>query len=97
MNKQVLMPDPMATPLGDAAPNVAGSNTAPFLPYHDLRQWLDEAQKLGEVKEVGGLSYQRDIGMVVEMSAHAGDDIKRSAVSPKELLEIQAALRVILD
>jgi len=73
MNKQVPMPDPMATPLGGATPNPAGSNTAPFLPYHDLRQWLDEAQKLGEVKEVGGLSYERDIGMVAEMSAHADD------------------------
>jgi UbiD family decarboxylase len=50
-----------------------GSNTAPFLPYHDLRQWLDEAHKLGEVREVGGLSYQADIGMVAEMSAHADD------------------------
>ncbi len=43
------------------------------MPYHDLRQWLEEAKKLGEVKEVGGLSYQRDIGMVAEMSAHADD------------------------
>ena len=41
-----------------------------ILPYHDLRQWLDEAQKLGEVKDVEGLSWQRDIGMVAEMSAH---------------------------
>ena len=43
------------------------------LPYHDLRQWLEEAKKLGEVREVGGLSYQRDIGMVAEMSAHDDD------------------------
>ena len=53
--------EPTAAGGGTAA---AGSNTAPFLPYHDLRQWLDEAHKLGEVKEVGGLSYQADIGMV---------------------------------
>ncbi len=57
--KQNFMPDPMATPIGGGAPSPAGSNTAPFLPYHDLRQWLEEAQKLGEVKEVGGLSYQQ--------------------------------------
>ena len=72
MAAQTVMPDPMATPLGGAT-NAAGSNTAPFLPYHDLRQWLDEAHKLGEVKEVDGLSYQRDIGMVAEMSAHTDD------------------------
>ena len=67
------MPAPMATPIGGDTLPAAGSNTAPFLPYHDLRQWLEEAKKLGEVKEVGGLSYQHDIGMVAEMSAHADD------------------------
>src|SRR5579863_3997937 len=72
MADQNAMPDTMATPLGGAT-NLAGSNTAPFLPYHDLRQWLEEAKKLGEVKEVGGLSYERDIGMVAEMSSHSDD------------------------
>ena len=67
MAEQNFMSDPMSTPVGE------GSNTAPYLPYHDLRQWLEEAKKFGEVKEVGGLSYQRDIGMVAEMSAHADD------------------------
>src|SRR5580692_13137401 len=67
------MPDPMSTPMGDGTAAAAGSNTAPHLPYHDLRQWLEEANKLGEVKEVGGLSYQRDIGMVAEMSSHTDD------------------------
>src|SRR3984893_10482422 len=61
------MPDPMSTPLGDGTSSAAGSNTAPFLPYHDLRQWLQEAKKLG------GLTYQQDIGTVAEMSAHADD------------------------
>src|SRR5258708_9443384 len=67
------MPDPMSTPLGDGTSSAAGSNTAPFLPYHDLRQWLDEAKKLGEAKEVGRLPYQQHLGMVAEMSAHADD------------------------
>jgi len=67
------LPDPMSTPLGDGTSSAAGSNAAPFLPYHDLRQWLEEAKKLGEVKELGGLNYQQDIGMVAEMSAHADD------------------------
>ena len=67
------LPDPMSTPIGDGTSSAAGSNTAPFLPYHDLRQWLEEAKKLGEVKELSGLTYQQDIGMVAEMSAHADD------------------------
>src|SRR5215472_10494437 len=77
MNKPTVTPDPMSTPLADEGAQgcvaVIGANAAPFLPYHDLRQWLEEARKLGEVKEVGGLSYERDIGMVAEMSAHADD------------------------
>src|ERR1700676_5758690 len=67
------MPDPMSTPLGDGTSSAAGSNTAPFLPYHDLRQWLEEAKKLGEGREIGGATHQQDIRMGAEMSA-PGDD-----------------------
>ena len=48
--KQDGQPDGMATPLGGgdggaiASPG-AGSNTAPHLAYHDLRKWLEEAEK----------------------------------------------------
>src|SRR5208337_3890492 len=49
---------------------VAGSNIVPCLPYDDLRQWLDEARELGEVKDVPGLSWQQDIGMVSELALH---------------------------
>ena len=72
MAKQDAQPDGMSTPLGGSGGGVAstGSNTAPHLAYHDLRKWLEEAQKLGEVKTVKGLSWQRDIGMVSELAAH---------------------------
>ena len=49
---------------------VTGSNIAPHLAYHDLRQWIEEARKLGEIEEVKGLSWQQDIGMVSEMALH---------------------------
>ena len=67
--------DGMATQLGGGgngshAPAGIGSNTAPHLAYHDMRQWLIEAEKLGEVKHVKGLTWQADIGMVSEMAAH---------------------------
>src|SRR5439155_13623374 len=71
MAKQDAQPDGMATPLGGGASAGIGSNTAPHLAYHDLRQWLDAAQQLGEVKAVRGLSWQRDIGMVSELAAHS--------------------------
>src|SRR5262249_17201168 len=71
MAKQDEQPDGIATPLGgNAASSRIGSNTAPHLAYHDLRKWLEEAEKLGEVKKVKGLSWQQDIGMVSEMAYH---------------------------
>src|SRR5262245_16916074 len=53
-----------AVKTADAA---ARSNLEPRLCYDDLRQWLEEARKLGEVKDVSGLSWQQDIGMVAGM------------------------------
>ena len=38
--------------------------------YEDLRDWLAEACKLGEVKPVSGLSWQEDIGMIAGMAFH---------------------------
>src|SRR5262245_23875955 len=71
----------MAAPLGGAAAAGSaantraanGSNSAPHLAYHDLRAWIEEARKLGEIREVKGLSWQSDIGTVSEMAAHGND------------------------
>src|SRR5215472_18197513 len=53
---------------GAKAADAAGrSNLEPRLCYDDLRQWLEEARKLGEVKDVSGLTWQQDIGMVAGM------------------------------
>jgi len=43
----------MSTPIGAPATSAdagARSNINPRLAYDDLRQWLDEARRLGEVK-----------------------------------------------
>jgi UbiD family decarboxylase len=40
------------------------------IPYDDLREWLDEAERLGEVRHVKGASWQRDIGMASEVVLH---------------------------
>ena len=53
-----------------------GAATAPRLenelriPYEDLREWLAEAEALGEVKHVEGASWERDIGMAAEVVLH---------------------------
>src|SRR3989442_8619012 len=60
--------DAMSTAMGAAVANTAArSNLEPRLCYDDLRQWLEEARKLGEVKDVSGLTWQQDIGMVAGM------------------------------
>src|SRR5262245_31130335 len=64
--------DPKSAAIGAAktADAVARSNLDPRLCYDDLRQWLEEARKLGEVKELSGLTWQQDIGMVASTAAH---------------------------
>ena len=66
-------PDLMSSPIGAAAKSSdpsARSNVEPRLAYEDLRQWLDEARKLGEVKDVSGLSWEQDIGLVSGVAMH---------------------------
>lgn len=40
------------------------------IPYKNLRDWLEEAEKLGEVKYVEGATWERDIGMATEVVQH---------------------------
>ena len=40
------------------------------IPYTNLRDWLEEAEKLGEVRYVEGASWERDIGMATEVVQH---------------------------
>ena len=39
--------------------------------YEDLRQWLDAASDLGEVREVEGATWEEDIGMATELLHHS--------------------------
>jgi len=56
----------IGTPGGAADPATLKPNVA----YTDLREWIDEARKLGEIREVKGLSWQEDIGMAAEVILH---------------------------
>ena len=50
-----------------------GSNIEPRIPYDDLRQWMAEADRLGELRTVTGASWQEDIGLCAEAVLHADD------------------------
>ncbi|HXP30413.1 MAG TPA: UbiD family decarboxylase [Stellaceae bacterium] len=65
-------PDAMANPIGGSGQHgvAAPGKVTPKIPYGDLRGWLDEATKLGEVRTVKGLSWQDDIGMASEVVLH---------------------------
>jgi len=39
--------------------------------YNDLRGWIEEARKLGEVRDIEGASWQEDIGMATELLHHS--------------------------
>jgi 4-hydroxy-3-polyprenylbenzoate decarboxylase len=49
------------------------SNLGMSVPYDDLRGWIAEADRLGEVKHVTGASWERDIGMATEVVLHASN------------------------
>ena len=38
--------------------------------YDDLREWIVEADKLGELVRANGYSWQEDIGMAAELLQH---------------------------
>jgi len=42
------------------------TNSKPVIAYSDLREWLAEAERLGEVRTVRNANWQEDIGLVAE-------------------------------
>src|SRR5215510_14610271 len=64
----------MGNAIGDAQAARAGatpvSDLRPRLAYTDLREWIEEARKLGEIREVKGLTWQSDIGQAAEVILH---------------------------
>jgi len=39
--------------------------------YEDLRGWIEQARKLGEVRDVEEANWQQDIGMATELLQHS--------------------------
>ena len=48
-------------------------NIQAHIAYDDLREWLDQAERLGEVRHVNGASWQEDIGLAAEAVLRAED------------------------
>ena len=76
------MKDAMSNPIGAMAtgtedPRVAvsgsssGDGVRPRFAYTDLREWIEQAEQLGEVRSVSGASWQEDIGMAAEIVQHS--------------------------
>ena len=69
------MSEAMSSPMGTtgAAVSEAAPSKAPgfHLGYDDLRTWLAEAEKMGEVRVVRGASWQEEIGMAADLVMHS--------------------------
>ena len=76
------MSNPMGSPVGTEDPrpvaprSVAGDREPdgrlqPRISYTDLREWIAETEKLGEVRVVSGASWQEEIGMAAELALHS--------------------------
>ncbi len=48
-----------------------GGNLRHSLPYDDLRDWIAEAERLGELRHVTGANWQEEIGMAAELVSHS--------------------------
>ena len=58
------MPEPASAP---AKPDL---KSAVNIPYTDLREWIAQAEKLGEIRVVKGATWQEEIGMAAELVQH---------------------------
>jgi 4-hydroxy-3-polyprenylbenzoate decarboxylase len=67
---QDAMSSPMATAVAAPEPAATGPSR-PRFSYTDLREWLAQAEALGEVRVVKGASWQEEIGMAAELVLHS--------------------------
>ena len=49
------------------------ANTAQQFTYDDLREWIEQADRLGELKRVDGASWEHDIGLAAEVVIREDD------------------------
>ena len=54
-------------------PNNTRTNTAQQFTYEDLREWIERADRLGELKRVDGASWEKDMGLAAEVVIREDD------------------------
>lgn len=72
MTARESIPDAMGSPMGAVTTDErAQREAAGFrIAYDDLREWIAEAEKLGEIRHVKGANWQEEIGMAAELIMH---------------------------
>lgn len=72
MGDRMRLPDGMGAPMGAVAggPEQQAAKPGYAIPYEDLREWIAQAEKLGEIRHVKGASWQEEIGMAAELVQH---------------------------
>ena len=70
------------------------ANTSHHIPYQDLREWLAEADRLGELRHVTGASWQEDIGLATEVISHSDH---APAVLFDDIPEVRKGFRVLTN
>ena len=51
----------------------------------DLREWIEQADKLGELKRISGADWNVEIGAVTELGHHRGEPTRLSPKAQEEL------------
>ena len=77
-----------------------GSNWEHHIPYDDLRGWIAETERMGELRRISGASWQEEIGMAAELISHTDaapavlfDDVPGSLAGSRVLVNMFGARR----
>jgi len=72
MNKPVEAADAMGNPMGavDGTAPAAPTQVGAHVDYEDLREWIAQAEALGEIRHVKGATWQEEIGWAAELAQH---------------------------
>lgn len=64
------MNDSTGSPAGGAVDAPRNDEVTPHFAYTDLREWIEQARALGEIREVKGANWEEEIGMAAEVVLH---------------------------
>jgi UbiD family decarboxylase len=73
MNSAKAVTDPMGNIAGSVVSGARNRGKDPrfHFDYEDLREWIEQADRLGEVRHVKGASWQEEIGLAADLVMHS--------------------------